>query len=108
MGVGRRHDRWTGLLWALCALLLVSTLPAWAQQSAGEVLDDSLITTKIKARFVADPQISALAINIDTVNGIVSLTGVVDSEQARQRAIQLAQDTAGVKQVNTQNLHLRQ
>ena len=108
MGVGRRHDRWTGLLWALCALLLMSTLPAWAQQSVGEVIDDSLITTKIKARFVADPQISAFAINIDTVNGIVSLTGVVDSEQARQRAIQLAQDTEGVKQVNTKNLHLRQ
>jgi osmotically-inducible protein OsmY len=108
MGVGRRHDRWTGLLWALCALLLVSTLPAWAQRSVGDVIDDSLITTKIKARFAADPQVSALAINIDTVNGIVSLTGVVDSEQARQRAIQLAQGTEGVKQVNTQNLHLRQ
>ncbi len=108
MGVGRRHDRWTGLLWALCALLLVSTLPAWAQRSVGDVIDDSLITTKIKGRFAADPQVSALAINIDTVNGIVSLTGVVDSEQARQRAIKLAQDTQGVKQVNTQNLHIRQ
>jgi hyperosmotically inducible protein len=86
----------------------VSTLPAWAQRSAGDVIDDSLITTKIKARFAADPQVSALAINIDTANGIVSLTGVVDSEQARQRAIQLSQGTEGVKQVNTQNLHLRQ
>jgi hyperosmotically inducible protein len=74
----------------------------------GDVIDDSLITTKIKARFAADRQVSAWAINIDTVNGIVSLTGVVDNEQARQRAIELAQDTEGVKQVNTQNLHLRQ
>ena len=107
MSVGRRHDRWTGLLWALCALLLVSTLPAWAQRSVGDVIDDSLITTKIKARFAADPQVSAFAINIDTANGIVSLTGVVGSEQERQRAIQLAQGIEGVKHVKTQNLHLR-
>ena len=107
MGVGRRHDRWTGLLWALCALLLVSTLPAWAQRSVGDVIDDSLITTKVKARFAADPQVSALAINVDTANGVVSLTGVVNSEQERQQAIQLAQDINGVKRVEAQNLYAK-
>ncbi len=107
MGLGRSHDRWTGALCALCALLLVSLPPAWAQRSAGEVLDDALITTKVKASLAADPQVSALAINVDTANGIVSLTGVVDSEQARQRAIQLAQGIERVKQVDARNLHLR-
>ena len=68
---------------------------------------DSLITARVKASFAADPQVSALAINVDTANGIVSLTGVVGSEQERQRAIQLAQGIEGVKHVKTQNLHLR-
>jgi hyperosmotically inducible protein len=85
----------------------VSTPPTWAQRSAGEVIDDALITTKVKASLAADPLVSALAINVDTTNGVVSLTGIVDSEQARQRAIQLAQASEGVKQVNAENLHIR-
>jgi hypothetical protein len=85
----------------------MSSLSAWAQRSIGEVVDDSLITAKVKASLAADPQVSALAINVDTANGVVSLTGVVSSEQARQRAIQLAQSTEGVKRVETQNLRLQ-
>jgi hyperosmotically inducible protein len=90
----------------LCALAVVSTLSAWAQRSPGAVIDDALITSKIKASFAADPQVSALAIDVDTLNGVVSLTGVVNSEAERQRAIQLAQGTEGVKRVETQNLRL--
>jgi osmotically-inducible protein OsmY len=107
MDLGRRYHRWTGALCALFALLLVSLPPTWAQRSVGEVIDDALITTKVKASLAADPQVSALAINVDTANGVVSLTGVVESEQERQRAIQLTQAIGGVKQVDAQNLHVR-
>jgi hypothetical protein len=71
------------------------------------VIDDSLITAKIKTSMAADPQVSALAIDVDTANGVVSLTGTVKSEEARQRAIQLAQGTEGVKRVEAQNLRLQ-
>jgi hypothetical protein len=71
------------------------------------VIDDTLITTKIKSSFAADPQVSALAIDVDTANGVVSLTGAVRSEQERQRAIQLAQSTEGVQQVEAQHLRLQ-
>jgi osmotically-inducible protein OsmY len=107
MDLGRYHCQWTGVLCTFFALLLVSLPPTWAQRSVGEVIDDALITTKVKASLAADPQVSALAIDVDTANGIVTLTGVVGSEQDRQRAIQLARGIEGVKQVDAQNLHLR-
>ena len=44
-----------------------------------------LITTKVKASFAADPQVSALAISVDTEHGVVTLSGVVESESERQR-----------------------
>jgi hyperosmotically inducible protein len=72
------------------------------------VIDDAVITTKIKSSLAADAQVSALAVNVDTSNGVVSLTGVVDNELQRQRAIQLAQETEGVKRVNGNNLRVKQ
>jgi hypothetical protein len=107
MGLGRHHHRWAGALSALCLVLLVSSPYTWAQRSIGEVIDDTIITGKIKASFAADPQVSALAIDVDTANGVVRLTGVVSSEQERQRAIQLAQGTEGVQRVEAQQLRLQ-
>ena len=91
----------------LACLILLSGVVMAAERSTGEVVDDALVTTKIKARFAADPQVSALAINVDTVKGVVTLTGVVDSESARQRAVQLAQETEGVQRVDVTNLHIK-
>jgi osmotically-inducible protein OsmY len=44
--------------------------------------------------------VKASAINIDSANGVVTLTGTVGSEAERTRAVQLARETAGVKSVN--------
>jgi hypothetical protein len=107
MDRGQRNPKWVGILWVLCALVLISSTFALAQRSIGEVIDDSLITAKIKTSMAADPQVSALAIDVDTANGVVSLTGTVESEEARQRAVQLAQGTEGVKRVEAQNLRLQ-
>jgi hypothetical protein len=108
MGLGRHHHRWAGGLCAIVALISVSGTSTVAQQrSLGDVLDDTIITGKIKASLAADPQVSALAIDVDTANGVVSLTGVVSSEQERQRAIQLAQGIEGVQRVEARNLRLR-
>ena len=107
MGRGQHNQKWVGILCGLCALVLVSSTSTLAQRSVGEVIDDSLITAKIKTSMAADPQVSALAIDVDTANGVVSLTGEVKSEEARQRAIQLAQGTEGVKKVEAQNLRLQ-
>jgi osmotically-inducible protein OsmY len=89
---------------ALAALLMMSYTPMACAGSTGEAIDDAIITTKVKSSFVADATVSALDINVDTSQGVVRLTGIVNSEQERQRAIQIAHDTEGVKQVDSRNL----
>jgi osmotically-inducible protein OsmY len=98
-------EKWGGMM--LAFLVLVSVAPTSAQPTIGEAIDNALITATVKARLAADPTVSALAIDVDTVDGVVSLTGVVNDEQARQRAIQLAQETEGVRRINAQNLLLK-
>jgi hyperosmotically inducible protein len=69
------------------------------KQSAGEVVDDGVVTAKIKAKLIDDPTTKAHQINVDTFKGTVQLSGFVDSTEARTRAGQLARDTDGVKDV---------
>lgn len=68
-------------------------------QTAGEVVDDSVVTAKVKAKLVDDPVTKAYQINVETFKGTVQLSGFVDSEEARARATQLARDVGGVKGV---------
>ncbi len=78
-----------------------------ALEKTGEYIDDSTITTKVKSSFVADPTVSALAISVSTADGVVSLSGIVNSQAERQRAIQLARGVSGVKEVDDRNLFVR-
>lgn len=60
---------------------------------------DAGITGTVKTKLAADDQVRASEINVDTAKGVVTLTGNVDSEAARDRAVQLAKDTSGVRNV---------
>jgi osmotically-inducible protein OsmY len=66
--------------------------------SAGEVVDDSLITAKVKTAFVSDKEVNAMNIGVETKRGVVELTGA-GSATEKSRAAQLAQNVAGVKAV---------
>ncbi|MGH8064035.1 MAG: BON domain-containing protein [Candidatus Entotheonellia bacterium] len=91
----------------MAVLMLVGCAAMTGRQSPGAAVDDTAISTKVKSSFLADPVVSALAIDVDTTDEVVSLTGFVASEQERQRAIQLAQGIAGVKRVDARTLVLR-
>lgn len=69
------------------------------EQSAGEVVDDQWITTKIKTKLIADPDLKAFQINVDTENGIVTLKGSVGSKDEKEKAMIAAKNTKGVKKV---------
>lgn len=69
------------------------------QSSAGEVIDDSVITTKIKAAFVEDQAVSALSISVETFKGTVQLSGFANSAGEVSRAGFLASQVRGVKSV---------
>lgn len=65
-----------------------------------DVLDDATVTARIKAKLVADPEVNAFHIDVDTVDGQVTLTGRVATELQRTEAGQLATRTEGVSVVN--------
>ena len=76
-----------------------STAQTPERQTAGEVVDDGVVTAKVKARLVDDPVTKAYQINVETFKGTVQLSGFVDSAEARSRATQLASAVGGVKDV---------
>jgi osmotically-inducible protein OsmY len=69
-------------------------------KSTGEFIDDAALTAKVKAEFVRDPIVSAMAVNVDTFKGTVQLNGFVDNEQQRMRAEQIARNVPGVQNVD--------
>lgn len=68
-------------------------------RSAGQVIDDSMITTKVKAGLGEMDLGMAAAVNVDTYNGVVLLTGFVDSEEAKASAATEAADHDDVTDV---------
>ncbi len=87
----------------LAAALLGSALAVGCshlgEKSAGATIDDAAITTKVKAKFVADSTVKAMNIKVDTYQGIVQLSGFANNRAEAERAAQLARETAGVKSV---------
>ncbi len=75
-------------------------------RTLGEAIDDAGITVDVKSRLLDDPQVKGLGIDVDTREGVVFLTGSVGSDAERQKAIQLARDAKGVRDVQA-NLTLQ-
>jgi len=69
------------------------------QQSTGQAIDDGVITAKVKAKLIEDPVTKAHQISVETFKGNVQLSGFVESDQARTKALQIARDVEGVKNV---------
>jgi osmotically-inducible protein OsmY len=66
---------------------------------AGVAIDDAEITTKVKAAIFAEPGLKTLQISVDTVKGVVTLSGSVDTQANSERAKGLAGAVAGVSAV---------
>jgi osmotically-inducible protein OsmY len=74
--------------------------------NAGRVVDDSVITGKVKAALVADPTTKAHQIEVETFQGKVQLSGFVETSEARSRATEIAKNVDGVRDVKN-SLQLR-
>jgi len=70
-----------------------------AADKAGEVLTDAAITSEVKTKFLAEPGVSGLDINVDTTNSVVTLTGTVKSQAEANKAMTIARNSKGVKRV---------
>jgi osmotically-inducible protein OsmY len=68
-------------------------------ESTGQYVDDSVITTKVKAAIFNEPTLKSLQINVKTYQGVVQLSGFVDSDQSVKKAGEIAVSIEGVKSV---------
>ncbi len=66
-------------------------------KKAGESIDDAAITTKIKAEIAMDPVLKISQISVTTQNGVVRLSGVVDSRQSMDKALEITRNVKNVK-----------
>lgn len=71
-------------------------------KKAGEYLDDSAITAKIKAAILSDPLLKVSDIKVTTTKGVVELSGTVDSQQSVNRALEIANSAASVSSVKNE------
>ena len=67
--------------------------------TAGEVLDDSTLTAKVKTALIDDPETKAADIKVETRQGVVQLSGFVGSQAAKDAATKVAKSVSGVKSV---------
>jgi hyperosmotically inducible protein len=69
------------------------------KEGTGEYVDDTVITTKVKAAILNEPTLKSAEINVETFKGVVQLSGFVSSRAAESKAVEVTQTVAGVKSV---------
>ena len=93
----------THKLATFAAVLLTATALGCAstakQEGTGEYVDDTVITTKVKAAIFNEPTLKSAEINVETFKGVVQLSGFVSSQAAENKAVEVARTVGGVKSV---------
>ena len=88
---------------AVVLVVLLSSLLGCAgtatKEGTGEYVDDSVITTKVKAAIFNEPSLKSAEINVETFKGTVQLSGFVNSRADINKAVELARGVGGVKSV---------
>jgi hyperosmotically inducible protein len=69
------------------------------ERSFGDIWDDNVLSNKIKAKLVAEPEVRSLNIDVDVYLGVVTLTGVVSSKYQRDRALEISRSTEGIVKI---------
>ena len=91
------------VIYSLVLLMIISTFAACAstrtQESTGEYVDDSVITTKVKSLLAEDDFLKSFQISVETYQGTVQLSGFVDSQKVVDKAVELVKSVKGVKSV---------
>jgi osmotically-inducible protein OsmY len=86
-------------LLSLMLIVMVGCAATKKQESTGEYVDDSYITTKVKAQILGDKDLKVSEINVETFKGIVQLSGFVSSQSDINKAVNIAEGVKGVKSV---------
>ena len=96
----KKRNRFVGYF---SLLILIAAFSACAstskQESTGEYVDDSVITTKVKSLLAVDDFLKSFQIGVETYKGSVQLSGFVNSQKAVDKAIEIARSVKGVTSV---------
>jgi hypothetical protein len=95
----KKYSHATTMLLALT--LIAPLLAAACGKTAGETIDDATVTTRVKTVLLNDPDVGGLRIDVDTFKGVVTLSGAVKSPAERDKAVALARQIGGVKDVKS-------
>ncbi|MBA3660979.1 MAG: BON domain-containing protein [Gammaproteobacteria bacterium] len=87
------------------AIFILLSFQAYAVPNAAA--SDTVITGKVKSKIALDPTISVFKVDVSTSNGVVMLSGTVNSDTDASALIEIAQSTDGVKDVDTGNLAIK-
>ena len=87
------------ILFAAALFMIVTGCQAITGETLGQNIDDTTLTTYVKTKLVADKSANLTRVDVDTTRGVVYLNGVLDSEEQRARAEQLARQVDGVRSV---------
>ena len=91
--------RTTSLMTVFALTVMLAGCQAITGRTAGQNLDDTNITTAVKAQLAQDKLSTLTRIDVDTNDGVVALNGTVESAEQRARAEQLVRKVGGVKRV---------
>jgi hyperosmotically inducible protein len=87
--------------WTLIALVVLPLTFSACGKTVGETIDDATITARVKTALLNDPQVGGMKIDVDTTKGVVTMSGVVKSQAEAARAVELAKQAPGVKDVRS-------
>jgi hyperosmotically inducible periplasmic protein len=95
----RARSRFLALasLVAFCVMVIAAPTPARAGRTIGQFIDDASIATQVTAKLAADRLSNLTKITAKSENGVVTLSGTVDSPERRAKAAQIAAEVSGVK-----------
>ena len=89
----------SALFMAVMLITAVGCASTSTQEGTGEYVDDTVITTKVKAAIMNEPSLKSTEINVETFKGVVQLSGFVSSQAAANKAVEVARGVSGVKSV---------
>ena len=96
----KKRNRFVGyFILVMLMVAFVACASTSKQESTGEYVDDSVITTKVKSLLAADDFLKSFQIGVETYKGSVQLSGFVNSQKAVDKAVEISRSVKGVKSV---------
>jgi len=97
--MAKRHRILSFLVCIMLVTVFLGCASTPKREGTGEYIDDSVITTKVKAAILNDSSLKVFQINVETFKGQVQLSGFVDSAQSVKKAGEVARSVKGVTSV---------